>query len=105
MYDYSASLSTATHYRDSGIVIKVTTPNHDYFADSNKIEVTKTITNTGRNQTTHNLTWHVTTSLVITKANNGGTIQWSSTRDNMLLNTNVGFSYNGSSIQASFSGY
>jgi len=105
VYDFSGSLATATHYRDSGIVISVTTPNHDYYVDSNKVEVTKTITNKGRDVSTHNLTWHVTTSLTITKANNGGTIQWSATRDNILLNTNANFSYNGSNIQASFSGY
>jgi hypothetical protein len=103
MYDYSASISTATHYRDSGIVIAITTPNNDYYVDSNKIQVNKTITNKGR-ITNGNLTWHITTNLTITKANNGGTIQWSSTRDNILLNTNT-ISYNGSSVQASFTGY
>jgi hypothetical protein len=103
MYDYSASLSTATHYRDSGLVISVTTPNNDYYVDSNKIQITKTITNKGR-ITNGNLTWHVTTALTITKANNGGTIQWSATRDNILLNTNA-ISYGGASIQASFMGY
>ena len=103
MYDYSASLSTATHYRDSGIVIAVTTPNNDYYVDSNKIQINKTITNKGRS-TNGNLTWHITTNLTITKANNGGTIQWSATRDNILLNTNA-ITYNGVAVQASFSGY
>ncbi|HXD93248.1 MAG TPA: hypothetical protein VNX01_08545, partial [Bacteroidia bacterium] len=103
MYDYSASLSSATHYRDSGIVITITTPNNDYYVDSNKIQVNKTIANKGR-ITNGNLTWHITTNLIITKANNGGTIQWSSTRDNILLNTNT-ISYNGSTIQSSFTSY
>jgi hypothetical protein len=103
MYNWSASISSATHYRDSGLVISVTTPNNDYYVDSNKIQVNKTITNQGR-ITSGNLTWHVTTSLIITKANNGGTIQWSSTRDKVLLNTNL-FVYNGSTISASFTGY
>jgi len=103
MYDYSASLNSATHYRDSGIVITITTPNNDYYVDSNKIQVNKTIANKGR-ITNGNLTWHITTNLTITKANNGGTIQWSSTRDNILLNTNT-ISYNGVVIQASFTGY
>jgi len=103
MYDYSASLNSATHYRDSGIVITITTPNNDYYVDSNKIQVNKTIANKGR-ITNGNLTWHITTNLTITKANNGGTIQWSSTRDNILLNTNT-ISYNGATIQASFTNY
>src|ERR1700741_866549 len=58
MYDYSASLSSATHYRDSGIVITITTPNNDYYVDSNKIQVNKTIINKGR-ITNGNLTWHI----------------------------------------------
>src|SRR6185312_8029322 len=103
MYDYSASLSTATHYRDSGIVITDTTPNNDYYVDSNKIQINKTIANKGR-FTNGNLTWHITTNLTITKAHNGGTIQWSATRDNILLNTNA-ITYNGASVQASFAGY
>jgi len=103
MYDYSASLNSATYYRDSGIVITITTPNSDYYVDSNKIQVNKTIANKGR-ITNGDLTWHVTTKLTITKANNGGTIQWYSTRDNILLNTNT-ISYNGAIIQASFTGY
>ncbi|HKC69543.1 MAG TPA: hypothetical protein VKG26_15005, partial [Bacteroidia bacterium] len=103
MYDYSASLSSATHYRDSGIVISVTTPNNDYYVDSNKIQINKTITNKGR-YTNGNLTWHITTTLTITKANNGGTIQYTATRDNVLLNTNT-IMYNGASVQASFAGY
>jgi hypothetical protein len=103
MYDYSASLNSATHYRDSGIVITITTPNNDYYVDSNKIQVNKTITNKGR-ITNGNLTWHITTNLTITKVNNGGTIQWFSTRDNILLNTNT-ISYNGSTIQSSFTSY
>jgi hypothetical protein len=105
-YDYSASLSTATHFRDSGLVISVTTPNNDYYVDSNKIQITKTITNKGRTTSINNgnLTWHITTNITVTKANNGGTIQWSATRDNILLNTNT-FVYNGATIQASFTGY
>ena len=87
MYDYSTSLAAAVNFRDSGIVINVTTPNNDYYVDSNKIQINKTITNKGR-ITNGNLTWHVTTNLTITKMDNGGTIQWSSTRDNSLLNTN-----------------
>jgi dethiobiotin synthetase len=86
MYDYSTSLATAMHYRDSGIVINVTTPNNDYYVDSNQVQINKKITNKGR-ITNGNLTWHVTTSLSVAKAGNGGTIQWYATRDNMLLNT------------------
>ena len=105
MYDYSASLiASATNYRDSGIVINVSTPNNDYYVDSNKIQINKTITNMGRNATTHNLTWHITTALTITKVDKGGTVQFSSDRYNALLNTSA-FSYNSNVIQASFTNY
>jgi hypothetical protein len=105
MYDYSASLiATATNFRDSGIVINVSTPNNDYYVDSNKIQINKTITNMGRSLTTHNLTWHVTTTLAITKADKEGTIQFTSDRFNTLLNTNV-FSFNSTVILASFTGF
>jgi hypothetical protein len=102
-YDYSATiLTTATNFRDSGIVINVSSSN--YYVDSNKIQVSKTITNLGRDLTSHNLTWHILSNIIITKTNNGGTIQLSSDRYNTLLNTNS-ISYNNVNITASFSGY
>ena len=105
MYDYSASLiATATNFRDSGIVINVSTPNNDYYVDSNKIQINKTISNLGRSVTTHNLTWHITTALTITKVDKGGTVQFSSDRFSALLNTNA-FSYNSAVIMAAFTGY
>ncbi|HTA63027.1 MAG TPA: hypothetical protein VK835_11250 [Bacteroidia bacterium] len=105
MYDYSTSLAAAINYRDSGMVINITTPNNDYYVDSNKVQVNKTITNKGR-ITNGNLTWHVTSSLTITKVRNGGTIQWSAIRDNILLNTNaISYPTAATIVPAAFTSY
>jgi hypothetical protein len=62
-------------YWDPGTVITYTFDN--YFVDDNQLLGTKTITNNGRNNSGH-LSWTITVSGSIVKANNGGTITYNS---------------------------
>lgn len=64
-------------YRDAGTVISISFDN--YFVNDNQIKGTKTITNQGLNQAGH-LVYAIQVNGQIIKANNGGTITWSSTR-------------------------
>lgn len=64
-------------YRESGTIVNFTLEN--YYVDDNKIEGTKTITNQGLNQT-GNRVYKIVVNGAITKANNGGTFTWASTR-------------------------
>jgi hypothetical protein len=103
LYDYSATTNNAIHYRDSGLVINVSTPGNTYSVDGDFIEITsKTISNKGR-ITSGNMTWNVSANIKIVKANNGGTVTWNATRTHVLLNTNA-TTYNGSAIAAAYSG-
>jgi hypothetical protein len=95
MYDWSASLSTPTYtaqyYRDSGMVINITTPTVGgvvYTVDNNTVHVnSKTIKNIGR--VNGQLTWTDNSNITITKTNNGGTIQWQGNWSVALLNTSA----------------
>lgn len=64
--------------RQTGSVVTV---NFDqYFVNDHKVEGTETITNAGRN-TAGNLLFDISfPNCVITKPNNGGTINWTTTR-------------------------
>lgn len=64
-------------YRNSGTVITISFDN--YFVNDNQIKGTKTVTNQGKNNTDH-WVYQVQVTGQIIKANNGGTISWTSTR-------------------------
>ncbi len=65
-------------YRDSGTVITHTPV--DYYVNDNKISGTKTVTNMGQNADGN--TWFsIAVNGTIEKANNGGTITWTSNRE------------------------
>jgi hypothetical protein len=92
-YDWSASTNNAVWYRDSGLVLNVTTPNVGgtvYTVDGNTVHInTKTIKNIGR--VNGQLTWTDNSDIVITKtaANGGGTILWNAQWNIALLNTSA----------------
>jgi len=87
VFNYAGSAPHASWYRDSGLVLNVTTPGNTYTVDGNTIEVnTKTIKNLGR-ITSGNLTWNDNTNITIIKAAGAGTIQWQCNRNTVLLNT------------------
>jgi hypothetical protein len=93
-YDWSSSLSTTTYtanfYKDSGLVINVTTPLNNYTVDNNTVTInTKTIKNIGRVYTSGQpqLTWTDVSNITITKPSSGGTIQWNGNWNIALLNT------------------
>lgn len=65
------------HYRDAGTVITISFTN--YFVNDNQIIGSKKITNNGLNQS-GNLVYTIEVKGSVIKANNGGTISWSSTR-------------------------
>jgi len=69
-------------YRNQGTVISISFIN--YFVNDNQISGTKTVTNNGRNGAGH-LVYSVQVNGTIVKANNGGTITWSSTRQREWL--------------------
>jgi|AntAceMinimDraft_16_1070373.scaffolds.fasta_scaffold30209_2 hypothetical protein len=71
-------------YRTVGSVFTTTVDN--YYVDDNKVEGTKTVTNTGYNIDT-NLVFSIhIIDAVITKPNNGGTIHWNSDREREWIN-------------------
>jgi hypothetical protein len=64
-------------YRNAGTVISITFDN--YFVNDNQVAGTKTITNMGINNA-GNLVYKIDVNGQIVKANNGGTITWTSSR-------------------------
>lgn len=71
------------NYRDSGTVITHIT--EEYFVNDHKINATKTVTNKGKNAS--NQSWfQIIENGTIIKANNGGTINWSSNRIRKWVN-------------------
>jgi hypothetical protein len=68
---------TGTRYRDAGTVITISFDN--YFVNGNQIMGTHKTTNLGPN-TAGNLVFKIEVNGSIVKANNGGTITWSSIR-------------------------
>ena len=100
IYDFSASTSGATHYRNPGFSMSVTSQN--YVVNGYAVNIiNKTITNTTPNtipSTTNpgtNLKWLVVANVSIVKPNNGGTITWACSRTKELLNTNDTNCYKG----------
>jgi hypothetical protein len=89
-YSYANSTNGATHYRDPGFQLNVTSSN--YVVDGNAVTIeNKTITNTtpvGFNAATTNETWSITASITINKAS-GGSISWTCNRVKTLLNTST----------------
>jgi hypothetical protein len=89
VYDYTGSYRKAYWYRDSGLVLNITTPGNTYTVDGNTIEInTKTIKNLGR-ITSGNLTWNDNSNITIVQTGGKGTIQWQCNRTQVLLNTNA----------------
>lgn len=73
----SIVLSFTGKYRDSLTVVTVSPQN--YFVNDNQVAGSKTITNKGHNAANH-LVYEINANMTITKANSGGTITWTSTR-------------------------
>jgi hypothetical protein len=71
-------ISFSGHYRDSASVHSITFVN--YFVNDNQVLGTHTVTNKGHNNAGH-LHYAISVAGQIIKANNGGTITWTSTRD------------------------
>lgn len=71
-------------YWDSLAVITIkTAPANNYFVNDNQVTGTKTVTNKGH--IGGHMTWHIEVSGQIIKANNQGTITWTSIRDREWL--------------------
>ena len=73
-------------YKDSLTTITITPIN--YFVNNNGISGSKTIKNLGRNSR-GNLVYQFNASIVITKANNGGTINWACNRQREWTNGQI----------------
>jgi hypothetical protein len=88
-FNYSGSTpTTAIYYRNPGFKMVVTSSN--YVVDGNAVTITnKTITNTtpAGAPTGTNLTWAVSSNISITKANNGGSINWTCSRTKELTSS------------------
>ncbi len=103
-FDYSASPLTANYYRNPGFSCAVTSSN--YVVDGNAITINKTILNTtasGFTPASTNITWAITATVSIVKANNGGTISWTCNRAKTLLNTADTTVYHGQAIHITWS--
>jgi hypothetical protein len=77
---YRRGIITVTysgHYRDSASTHTISFTN--YFVNDNEVKGSKTVTNNGHNSAGH-LTYSISVNGTIIKANNGGTITWTSTR-------------------------
>ena len=70
-------VSYTDHYRDPGSIHIITFT--DYFVNDNQLLGTKTVTNNGLNGA-GNLTFTITVDGQLIKANNGGTVTWTSNR-------------------------
>jgi len=107
-YDWSASTNNAVWYRDSGMVLNVSTPNVGgvvYTVDGNTVHINaKTIKNIGR--INGQLTWTDHSDITVTKTNNGGTILWHADWTVALLNTSsyVSTNYDGTASTYTYSG-
>lgn len=95
-YDWSSSLSTTTYtanfYRDSGLVLNITTPYNNYTILKNTVTSTitinsKQIKNKGR--ISGQLTWSDVSNITITQSTGGTPIQWYGNWTIALLNTNA----------------
>mgnify|MGYP001608218599 CR=1 FL=1 len=77
--------SAGEKYLDSTAVITIkTAPTDNYFVNDNQVIGEKTITNKGHNSVGH-MNWDIQVSGQIIKANNQGTITWTSTRNREWL--------------------
>ncbi|MEO8762362.1 MAG: hypothetical protein ABI388_12355 [Bacteroidia bacterium] len=93
-YDWSNSTAGAVWYRDSGMVLNITTPGNTYSVDNYTVQVNnKQIKNIGRVNVGGNtqLTWTDVSNITILKPSSagGGTIQWQGNWSIALLNTNA----------------
>ncbi|MBS1651817.1 MAG: hypothetical protein JSU07_07400 [Bacteroidetes bacterium] len=88
VYSWAGSAPSARWYRDSGLVLNISTPGNTYSVDNYTVAInTKTIKNLGR-VTAGNLTWNDNTNITILKPSSGGSILWQCNRNAVLLNTN-----------------
>ena len=96
IFDYSASIHGAKHYRDPGFNCTVKSVN--YVVDGHAINIiSKNIVNTTAlnfNPAETNLTWNMNAHIQINKAA-GGTIDYTCNRTKTLLNTNDANVYHG----------
>ncbi len=103
-FDYSGSTAGAVYYRHPGFKLVVSTPGNTYYVDGNKVAITHTVTNTTAanfDPNTTDMTWSIAGNVTITKAGNGGTINWNCNRTKTLMNTQA-MTYNGAAIAASY---
>jgi hypothetical protein len=89
-YDWNSSAPSVVWYRDSGLVLNISTPNQDYSVDGYTVNInSKQIKNIGRVNVGGNLqlTWTDNSNITVLKPSNGGTIQWNGQWSVALLNT------------------
>ena len=100
-YSYANSTNGATHYRDPGFELNVTSSN--YVVDGNAITIeNKTITNTtpvGFNPATTNETWSINANITVNKAT-GGSVTWTTNHVKTLLNTGSAYTIGGNTEPA-----
>jgi hypothetical protein len=107
-YDWSQSTNNAVWFRDSGLVLNVSTPGNTYSVDGYTVEIiSKTITNNGRNSSGY-LNWTDNSNIKVIKPAlaGGGTISWNATWNIALLNTStyVYTGYTGTASTYTYSG-
>ncbi len=89
VFDYSSSYAKAHWYRDSGLVLNVTTPGNTYTVAGSTVEINnKTIRNMGR-ISGGDLTWKDSSNITIVPSGGGSNILWNCSRTTILLNTNA----------------
>ncbi len=92
-YDWTNSINNATWYRDSGLILNITTPLNDYTVDNYTVQVnSKQVKNIGR--INGQLTWTDNSNITVKKpaTAGSGTIQWQGNWSMALLNTSA-YSY------------
>ncbi len=109
VYDWHLSAPNAVWFRDSGLVLNVTTPNIGgvvYTVDNNTITINnKQIENKGRNSSGQ-LYWTDVSNITITKPSGGTPIQWNGNWTITLLNTSsyVSIADNGTASTYTYTG-
>ena len=95
------------HYWDSlASITQTTSPTDNYFVNDNQVKGTRNITNNGHNAA-HHMNWSISVNGTIIKANNQGTVTWTSNRNREWItgeNTPLIWSDNVFSITGSASG-
>jgi hypothetical protein len=101
-------MTNATHYRDPGMMMTITTGTgaNVYTVNNNTVTINKTIQNTtnGIPSATNNvnMTWAITSTITINKASGGTPISWTASRTHTLLNTVGTYTLGGTTYAAAY---